>query len=392
MAVKITAGSEASNKPPVPEPSISEYPIQLTMADERKVWISNPQPDKLTLIAPLLWKHFQPQPKDEAQFIEYITTMSSVLATVGGLTKIVSTRFDKANKLFFEIVLQAGDRDAVAIIQFTKPKGGAKPQPWKLRIELNPRKIGPAGFKALAGDLSYSHTFRLARYLADAKITRLDTAVDFIGVQVADTLPQIEPLGKSSYVVGRDGVLETISLHRPAPPPKQNYDAAGAPKKVKRSDNPLGEVLVKVYDRVRERASVLQPAPFGPAEVTRCEVVKKWKGHGPTLLKLTSFGNPLNDVSLTYVNAAVPNSDLQLWKAYVGLRRHHPATIATRMLGLSIYQALAWGKLYNDPPSALITPAKSWLGWPSGLKQSGLDHWIGIAASAEFDLFEGGQT
>lgn len=391
VAVKLTVGAVASNKPPVPEPDTSEYPIQLTMADERKIWISNPQPDKLTLIAPLLWKHFNPQPKDEAQFLQYIITMSQMLATPGGLTTMVTNQFQPSSGLYYEIVLQAGDRDAVAVVNFIKPKGGAKPQPWKLRIELNPRKIGPAGFKALAGDLSHSQTFRLPRFLDDAKVTRLDVAVDFIGLQVAETLPKIEPLGKSTYVVGSDGVLETITLHRPASAPKETYDAHGAPKKVKRSTNPLGRIVVKIYDRVRERASVLQPPPFGPADVTRCEVVKVWKGNGPTLAKLTSLPDALVGVRLSYLNEGAAAPDVQLWKAYVGLRREYPANQSAQMLGLSISRAIAWGKAYKDPPGQLLTPSETWKSWPVGLKQTGLDIWMDIAASAPFDTFEGGQ-
>ena len=223
----------ASNKPPAPEPTPheDEYPSHLIMSDGREAWVSVPKPDRIALIAPLSYKHFIPKPKDDEQFEEYIIALSKWLASDGGKTDLAKTGFDKSTGLYYEALLHGGERQASAFVKFTKPKSGQAQKQWKLRIEFNPRKLGTAGRKQLAFDLSYDKTFRLARFLADARLTRLDVAVDVVGVEVCEMVPALRPSGKITYHVGSDGSLETILYHRPVPPPRLTYDTSGAPRR-----------------------------------------------------------------------------------------------------------------------------------------------------------------
>lgn len=391
MPVTLTHGTEASNKPPVPTPSPEDYPVHLTFSDGREVWVSAPKPDCISLIAPLAHSHFLPKPTGEEQFLELIKGLSSSLAMKEGPTGLVDTQFSQHEKFYEKIWLSAGDRDAGVFVQFIRPKKGKKPQPWKLRLEFNPRKLGLVGLKALTDDLSYAKTFRIDRFLADCRLTRLDVAVDFIGAAVSEVVASVALKGKRTFHVGDDGCLETMQFHRNNPPPKQTYSPAGEPKKVPRSTDPLGPVIAKLYDRVKERAAVLQPAPFGPAPVTRAEIVKRWKGGGPKLVQLEAHKNLLLDLRVGY-DGHLPPADLNEWKTYIAARRVTSKADTNKAMKLSIPKAILLSHRYDHPASNLLLHEDLWSRWPVGLAATGLDYWIALAAQAPLITFEGGQS
>mgnify|MGYP003635576837 CR=1 FL=1 len=391
MSVTLTHGTEASNKPPVPTPPQNEYPVHLTFSDGREVWVSAPKPDRISLIAPLTPAHFIPKPTGEKQFVELIKGLSASLAMKEGSTGLVDTQFSPQEKLYDKIWRSAGDRDAGVFIQFIRPKNGKKPQPWKLRLEFNPRKVGPVGLKALTDELSYAKTFRIYRFLADCRLTRLDVAVDFIGVAISEVIASVSLPGKRTFYVGDDGSLETTQFHRNNPPPKQAYSPAGKPKKVPRSSDPLGPVVAKLYDRVKERAAVLQPAPFGPAPVTRAEIVKRWNGGGPKLVQLDGHKNLLLDFQAGYASHQAP-TDLNEWRTYVAARRVTSKAETNKAMKLSVPKAILLSRHYDHPCSTLLLHEELWSHWPSGLAATGLDYWIALAAQAPLITFEGGQS
>lgn len=391
MPVILTHGTEASNKPPVPTPPQEDYPVHLTFSDGREVWVSAPKPDSISLIAPLQHSHFLPKPTGEEQFEELIKGLSSSLAMKEGPTGLVDTKFSQHEKLYEKIWLSAGEREAGVFLQFIRPKKGKKPQPWKLRLEFNPRKIGPGGLQALTDELSYAKTFRIDRFLADCRLTRLDVAVDFIGVAISEVVASVAQPGKRTFYVGDDGSLETMQFHRNKPAPKQGYSPAGEPKKVPRSTNPLGPVVAKLYDRVKERASVLQPAPFGPAPVTRGEIVKRWNGGGPKLVQLNAHKNLLLDLHADYAGHQPPIG-LSQWRAYVAARRVTSKAETNKAMKLTIPQAILLSLRYDHPGSTLLLHEELWTHWPSGLSATGLDYWIALAEQAPKITFEGGQS
>lgn len=391
MAVILTHGSEASNKPPAPTPLQEDYPIHLTFSDGREVWVSAPKPDRISLIAPLKQAHFLPEPTGEEQFVELIKGLGSYLAMKEGPTTLVATQFSQKEKLYEKIQFFAGDREASIFVQFIRPKKGKTPQPWKLRLEFNPRKLGPAGFKALTEELSYAKTFRLDRFLADCRLTRLDVAVDFIGVAVSEVVASVTLAGKRTFYVGDDGSLETILFHRNNPPPQQKFTPDGEPKKVPRSTDPLGQVVAKLYDRVKERAAVLQPAPFGDAAVTRAELIKRWKGNGPELVQLSTSKNLLMELHTGYI-AHLPPAGLNEWMTYVAGRRATSKALVDKAMKLAIKKSMLLNKRYSHPPSTLLRHDELWAHWPTGLANTGLDYWIALAEQAPLITFKGGQT
>ena len=391
MPVTLTHGTEASNKPPVPTPGPEEYPVHLTFSDGREVWVSAPKPDRISLIAPLRHAHFLPMPAGEEQFKELITGLSWSLATKGGSTTLVDTQFSQHDKVYEKVRLFAGDREASIFVQFIRPKNGKTPQPWKLKLEFNPRKLGHAGFKALTDDLSYAKTFRIDRFLADCRLTRLDVAVDIIGVAVSEVVASVPVPGKRTFYVGDDGSLETIQFHRNNPPPKQKFSPDGEPKKVPRSTDPLGQVVAKLYDRVRERAAVLQPAPFGQAPVTRAELIKRWKGNGPYLVQLPGYKNLLTELSAGYAGH-LPPTDPSEWLTYVAGRRATSKALVEKAMKLAIKKSMLLNKAYSHPPSTLLRHEDLWAYWSIGLTTTGLDYWIALATHAPFVTFEGGQS
>jgi hypothetical protein len=187
--------------------------------------------------------------------------------------------------------------------------------------------------------------------------------------------------GKRTHCLGEDGALETVYAHRHVPAQVQKYDDQGQPKKVTHRSRPMGPVHLMVYDRVRERQDVLKPPPFGPAPVTRAEVVKTRFGSAPFRPQdLPGLKSPFSGVSVGYVGSASV-TPLSLWLRYVECRRGGGHARAAWLLSLKPSEAEAMNTAYSEHASDVLVAAQVWSGWNTGLATTGLKLLVDAANS-----------
>jgi hypothetical protein len=237
-----------------------------------------------------------------------------------------------------------------------------------VRLEMNPRKVGPKGFKELASLLA--EWFDLSALAQAARLTRLDIAVDVVGVQVSEVVAQQKDQGKHVHYIGKDGLLETIYINRRLMPFKQKYDEYG-PKKPKKPKYPAGKPLLKIYDRVRERASVGVAPTYGDAQITRIELVKdRWVKK--KLIDLPTLPDVFAGTRVGYAHSqtqVIP----ALWQRYVILTRVLPPESAALALGLNKEVAKLYAKALKVGVPNLIAPDDCWEQWITGIEYTGLN-------------------
>lgn len=382
MPVKLTVGAQSSNKPaaPSPIPPTDEFPQKLAFPDGRTVWVSVPFPDKITIVGAVGPEHFIPTAKDNDELLKYVQSWSRYIALEGGKTSSSVTKLNWKKQFYEEIVLNVGTLGAKVHVSILPPT--AKTPRWRLRLEMNPRLLGPEGLAHVAFDLRYGDTFRLSKFLAGSRCTRLDVAVDFINLAVWETVLHSPHTGKRVAYIGEDDELETVQLHKRASASKLQLDEDGQFAGVKTPSSPLGMLHARLYDRVKRLAYLLQPAPYGDVPVTRLELIRRWHGKGPLFQGLPVMANPFEHYRLSYIaDDGQAQSD---WQAYVSGRRTRPKRAVSSELQLSIRKGLAYGRRAQAPDSSLIAHETLWSAWDKGLAACGLGQWISDVADADF--------
>lgn len=366
MPVKIhSATGFVSNKPKAPEPTPSEadFPTLLEMPGGEVVWVSQPQPDRLTLVGELGEQTFSAKVPAGLGHAEFLKAFGTFLLGGPHNAHYVESWWSPQKGYHRRVTLALGPRGSNVRFEPQKSLNG-----WRLRIEMNPRKLGKQGLAQLKKILgSPSSGLNSQAFLDGCRVTRLDVALDFVGVAVEQAMLRHKNEGKRSFYVGTDGALETVMVHRKLPPTTVKYDPGGNPKKVTHRAQPAGKVLLKAYDRVKERAAVLQPPPFGPAPVTRVEVVLGPQG---PLGKLHELKSPFKAATLAFAQAQ-PAAANPLWLQYFALRRIADATTAKKLLGLSVATAEDLEAALIQPTSFLDTD-ELWKGWAGALSSLGL--------------------
>lgn len=384
MIVRLKLGSSPpSNKPPPPEPTPSkpEYPTVLDV-EGSKIWVSVPKPDKLTIVGPIRPDHFTSAFQADGPD-SYGRAVMRALASgaVGDVAKgAKGTQWSKdpltGVYTFKAVVLEIGPGKGAINFKLDK---AADPYVHKLRVELNPASLGEEGVLDLLDrwHAATEKTFRVGAFLRDAHLTRIDAAIDFIGLQPPDLLISAVGSGSGMAYVGGDDELETVYRFRKKQAPVIG-DATSIPLKAKGP----GTMLVRVYDKVRERASVGMPPPFGPAPVTRVEVSKiGFGGKPPKVGDLPGLSNLLSKLRIGHLAQAKPaGCDQWTWQQYVHARRGGGPTRAVSVLGLTPASAARLNAAYLQHPSDLLDTDAAWAGWGTGLKLTSLIHLVEAAA------------
>ena len=280
-------------------------------------------------------------------------------------TKVVSYHLKPLAHYYGHVTLKMGANGAHVRFQFLRNQEAGP----RLRIEFNPRKLSQDGFLQLIAILTDPQgPFVGASLVEQAKITRLDVATDVIGASVREMLPWSKDQGKRSYYVGDDGELETIYIHRKKKLPKPKFDKLGNPKTIKHQ-KPAGAVILSVYDKVRERKSILEPPPFGKAPVTRIERRRTY--NKKLLSEIPSLPDPFQDTRV----GMVTDGDLDLnsnWHLYVAARRTLSSVHAAKAVNLNEQDADDYEVRYAGVSGNLIKAASNWQYWPVGIKMTGL--------------------
>jgi hypothetical protein len=360
---------------PTPIPDTKLYQEE-TLSDGRKVWVSYPQPDKLVFIIPIV-KHVYAQDIDPklsvsafvAKFVEHLTEPPLVFAEVLGQPHYTYVKgFWKNTTLVF------GKRDARVHFSYVKDETLGV----SIRVHMNPRKIGHKGFvdlcKFLAG------VFDLPELRKWARVKELDVAVDVVGLNVGDIVAHHKRQVMRTYYVGKDGQLETVYIHKKPAPTKFPKDPGGKDKP-KLQGKKAGEVLVTIYDRVRNGARLGKLPPYGQAPITRIELTK-FPFKNTQLEQLLGYPDLLSGLKAGYVGSQdVPVLPAR-WREYHAARRTMTAADATQLLGLPAEAVVPLEKAMKVTTPDLIEPAVTWAGWHKGLVLTGLVQLLAIGKSS----------
>lgn len=360
MAVNIQVGLPAYNKPPLPdkEPSQTLYPIKLTVTDGHQAWVSVPQPDKLHLTGDVLPEHFT---KLDLKPDEYGPSLMDALAAEQA-GPVFGTHLQ--GKIYRAVQVGFGTAETPVFFKLMNAKT-ASPAVHRLSMHLNPRALGQEGLYELLDRLhkASGYSFKVGAFLAQARINRLDVAVDIIGLGVPELLVSAKTSAKHVHYYGSDGVLETVAIHK-----KQALGKGG-----------LGPLLVMAYDKRRERLTQGEKPPFGPAEVTRVEITKT--RFGPKAFGLAAvpdLTNPFVTVRVGSVRAAGSKNSWQ-WLRYVEARRGAGPSRAAFVLNLKPKTATEFAGRYADHPSDVLDMTTLWQHWASGIAATGLNYLVEAA-------------
>lgn len=176
-----------SNKPhsPVPLPDPKLFPTKLEMCDGREVWVSCPQPDKMTWIIDvhpdLYAEHVLPDAAPGLianQLYGHMCSPALGLDVITSMTTVYPNPDSQSLKPSWgKIGLALGSRSSTVTISLI----------WKtksIKLEMNPRKLGPKGFQLLASALCGANgPFNWPALVQRGRISRIDFCVDLVGVR-----------------------------------------------------------------------------------------------------------------------------------------------------------------------------------------------------------------
>ena len=347
---------QSSNKPsvpaPKPKPPFELFPTKLTMKDGRGIWVSVPLPDRLSLVITIAPDLFGDSAKENTSIADWVKGVGNYLLQEPFNTQHAASQYFPNKQWFRHVTLSMGKRGSNVRFQFEEKTSKIAAQ---FRLECNPRKLGKKGFATLISILSDPKgPFKFETFIKHARVTRIDVAVDLIGVQVAELLVSHKKQGMRSYYVGKDGVLETLYVHRG-----------------KTKAKPSGNVALMAYDRRRERVSKGKAAPFGLADVTRIEITKLPKKPHNDLQNIVNFTDPFAEIAVGYAAEQIA-SNSSVWRQYIGLRRSQPKEEVVNLLSLSPDTAKYFASTYEVPQANLVAPKINWEGWRHGLNKTGL--------------------
>lgn len=357
--------SSTSNKPPPPEPLPDPelFPHTLEFPD-RVIWVSVPQPDNLCLIVPVT-------PEIYADHVYPDCPVEEFVRGLGAYFQSEPCNAHHAGGIYYQngdwrrATLQIGGRQSFVLFEkfYSKAKG------YRLRIDLNPRKLGPKGFKQLACVLGGTNApFSLGKLVKAAQITRLDICVDVVGLAVSEISGWHKEQGKSSFYLSPSGALETFYIYRKLMEPKPQYDSSGGPKKLKHKKN---KALLRIYDRVAERKAVLAQPPFGPTPVTRIEMIinrfNKWK----SLPLIAEMDDRFTKVRVGRRDSQIDKASPS-WRNYTAMRRGLSIEEVRDRIFLDDERAKKFANAEQIPNPDIIRPKETWKGWTTGLTLTGL--------------------
>ena len=283
---------------------------------------------------------------------QWVLSAGHYLASAPHNTQHLDTGYFQKKHWYGHVTLGMGDRDTSVRFEFSDEKTKT---PAQLRLEMNPRKLGPKGFKTLLAILNDPHgPFAGKAILQCARVTRIDIAIDLEGVQVDEVVAFHDSEQKRSMYIGTDGVIETLYIH-------------GKSNKAK----PAGKVLVSIYDRSKERIRKGKPPPFGQSPVTRIEVTRNLKAPYNSLSKVAGLGDPFGSIRVGYLMAQGMKPE-NWWSEYVGLRRTKSHSSSVALLGLDKATAAKFADGYLVPIPNLVSDGTTWQGWEQGLKVTGM--------------------
>ncbi len=347
-----------SNKPkPIPAAPLF---AEKKLPNGRTIWLSVPQLDRLSLTISINKSLYGLGVPQDTPVLDYAAKLGTYLASGDDLPK-----YEKA-KLYpggwKSVSFRLGPAKSFVIFQIEKPKKSPL-----LRLEFNPRTLGISGFNELAHLLG--DVINRQALVTHGKVTKLDLAIDVVGMHVSEVILHAKNQGKRVLYVGSDGRLETVYIQRKRKQPTAKTDASGSPLPVSpRTTNPI----LRAYDVARKERDHGLPTTFGNAEVTRIEVVALQKKL--YLAHLNTMKNPFDAIRAGFVGSQkLPSVGLS---AYLATRRTSARREARAFLGLHHQKDSKDDAEMVSVPDLLSK--ETWEGFPTGMELSGLQSFITI--------------
>lgn len=380
MPVAITKPGEPSlfpltSPPKEPEPAPAEEILHKVVdCLDRKVWVTVPFPDHISLVADVLDEHMitpdQSQKSAKQIYKNLDQEISEALAAVplGGDSQTILTsktpgkkrryvftiRYDVAqplNRAFLTLSRQPGDDYGI----------------WTAKLEFNPFKAGTSGLQNIIEGFDAVGFLDFDALLPDFQIARLDAAIDCIGAHPVDLIAHIPNRGKRLMFSGQNGRPETIYLYEPKAPLKKPPSQLGV--------KTTGPLRMTLYERTSYHRQLKLPLPYGPCPVTRAEVTVRWNKGRPHFAALDAMKNLFKGRRVAYA-AILPVKDKRRWlsfcQAAVGLG---PVATAEDWI---MQGGLKYAQAYLGCQGNLIDET-AWSEWERGLEITGLAAWIDAA-------------
>ena len=220
-----------------------------------------------------------------------------------------------------------------------------------LRLEFNPTALGTPGIAILKTQLEslVPDGLSFADIMTNGKVTRVDIAVDIVGIHLADLLLSTNSVGKQHWYLSAEGKPETGYIGMKPTEKNAKWTTYNKRQQLKDSPHPPATQAYGglSHTRVEYRATPMKTFPA-----------------------LGSLKNPFTEISLAYP-VAPKGLKPHTWTFFVDScdRRGQPAALAM----------LPDGKLRKSYQNALDAahasfwrPGKIWESWPDALTNSEL--------------------
>lgn len=378
MSVSVAFGLPAYNKAPTPNPLPPEPEFrEAEPIDGSLVWISIPKPDKIHLNGPLFLNQFKPSANFQIE--ELGQKLMSRLAS-SALEPPIATKYVETTGTYTRVQRCFGSAKAPVFfeIKYAKKDDPAK---HRLHMQFNPTRLGEEGhfelldfFQKALGDI-----FCVGEFLAEARLSRIDAALDLVGMHIDDLLVRSNAGGISNFVVSDEGDLQSISIHR-----KNKKHEDGSLTATGKS-KPMGDLLVRAYDKRAERIARGHPPRFGQAHHIRVEAQKTRFGPKPQLLSsIFELNDPFKGIKLASIQKTGAGMGGQ-WIRYAHLRKIIGEAQARSICNLSEQDADRFEEAYWL--SEKIEGSEvNWIFWDDGIISTGLHYLVECAEQKSFGV------
>lgn len=350
-------GKGKEKEAPYIQVSKALVPVVGPVGPRDDVGVTNPFCDKLILVGWVSAACVSLGPDDfEDRLAELRAKAAATLAGKDSLGNATGSKFKAAQVAGYvggKVRLAAVE--AVAHVAVGAGKKNNKPTEFRLRVEFNPHRLQSAGLAELEGILSavFSNSLKFDRWLATAKATRVDVAVDLINLQVCDAILRSELGHKWSGYFGANGGVETWSR------------LGKKTKKGKRRP-----VLV-LYDKRLELLEAKKEPAWG--EVAHARLECRRVQNATPLLGLGQIANPFLKVGMGHAGL-VSSTGKAGFRVFYG---------ATRWMGLEqagkplpVDRRAQWKSSVVHGDASFWKPPSIWQRWATSLKSDGLWTWV----------------
>lgn len=338
-----------SNQPisEIHEPNHDEFPYLNEYPNGHRIWVSRPKLDMLDLIIPLVDDVLSDNIASKVPYHERCAAISAIL-TNGAANSAMKSKpppsYHPTQHYAVKFHVELGLSDAFIGCQIL---GGKKFGP-RLRLSHNPARFAQQDYHYLAALLFGSHTlgapaiFRRSHFAHWAKITRIDAAIDCIGLSVTEIVSRHSTaLGHTK--ISKDYGVETEYLWTKRP----------------------GKTQVRIYDKAAKAGLGNNTKLLTRIEVSRVGLHQKFLTDLPDLpdcfAKLRC--------GYAYSQDAISWRRFQVYRA---LRAEHGSEGAGELLGLPSDMIVAFEKCLRVPNPDLIRPKQSWEGWKTQCLTTGI--------------------